>query len=135
MKNIVKGVLIIVAIISLIIGSIKLTNSGYDSTYDSTGVVVKMLDKNKVECGYYLQRKNNSPFITYYLYDGVTMYSSSMSCDEFNKINKDDIENIIVVDIEDALLYAIVNKISDRLNWFDFVDNETKVLREAGLIK
>lgn len=134
-KNIIKVVVIVVAIVSFTMGSIKLdNNSKYDSKYDSKGVVVKMLDKNKVECGYYLQRKNNSPVITFYLYDGETIYSSNMNCDAFNKTNKNDIENIIVV-LDDNILKAEVNTKEDRANWFDFVRNETKELKELGLIK
>ncbi len=134
MKYIIKIVIIILAIISFIIGGIKLNSNTYDDTYDSTGVVIKMLNKNTVECGYYLQRQNNSPVITYYLYDGVTIYNSDMNCDVFNSLNKNDIENIMVL-IDDGVLKAVINTKNDRINWFDFVRNESKELKELGLIK
>lgn len=87
----------------------------YKSTRES--IPIKLLDKNKVLCGYKLNHENNTPYITYYIYDGELYNTNPDSCEKLSKPTL--VESIIVMDINEDLKFATVNTIEDRENWFD----------------
>ncbi len=121
---------IIIFFIAIIVTAavIKLTLNS-TNPYDTIGVPVKFLDKNKVQCGYFLKRKNHSPYIIYYLYDGIELYNTDPdSCDKLTR--KNDIENIIVIDDNSDFKSAYINTFIDRVDWFEHVLGEAKILKE-----
>lgn len=117
---------VIIAIYCLI--GIKYIDEHNHSNYDTRGVPVKILDKTKVTCGYFLKRKNHSPYITYYLYDGVELYNTDPdSCDRLAQL--DTIENILIVNEDRDFKTAMINTRDDRLGWFEHVLEEAKILK------
>lgn len=94
--------LILVAVVSVIV------IYAFTSMTPNKKTVIKILDKDKVTCGYYKQKS----MISYYLSDGVTIYiTDALSCHKLK--NKNTIDNIIVISGIKKMDIAIVNSIDD----------------------
>lgn len=112
-KNYKIGLVVVVSVIIMY---------AFTAMMPSKKSVLKLLDKDKVSCGYY---KNNNK-ISYYLYDGTTIYNTDRSsCIKLK--NKNTIDNIIIIDGVKKMDTAIVNSIGDDDTWYGGVNDSKQI--------